>query len=249
MNMLRELFAKPIAHRGLHDAQKGIVENSLPAFSAAIDKGFAIECDIQLSGDGKPMVFHDYDLKRLCNQDSAVNTMTAAQLGQIKLTGSDDAIPDFKAFLDLVAGRAALFVELKDQLDGRNPLIAEVTAKMVATYSGPICFISFSPEVLINLRRSGFKGPIGIILDRYQSPWAKENLSAWRRFNLTNLLHYPRTRFDFVDCGKDDLDLPAVRFFRKLGFPTATWTIRSQQQADIALRHCDQITFEGFLPD
>jgi hypothetical protein len=39
-----------------------------------------------------------------------------------------------------------------------------------------------------------------------------------------------------------------VRLFRALGFPTATWTIKSQQEADIALKSCDQITFEGFIP-
>lgn len=248
MTALRELFEKPIAHRGLHDAEKGIIENSSSAFAAAMEHGFAIECDLQLSSDNKPMVFHDYELSRLCGQPGQINEMTGARLSKTTLTGSSDTIQHFSQFLEQVSGSEALFVELKDQLDGRNPALAKAAVDAAKSYTGTMCFISFSPELLINLRRFGFKGPIGIILYGYDTDWAKANMSAWQRFYLRHMLHYPMTRFDFMDPGRDDLELPAVRFLRKLGFPTSTWTIRSQQQADEALKHCDQITFEGYLP-
>lgn len=247
-SQLRELFAKPIAHRGLHDAKNGIIENSKSAFAAAISQKFAIECDIQLSADEKPMVFHDYELSRLCSREGQVNEMTGEALSQTTLTGSDDKIQHFSEFLEQVDGEEALFVELKDQLDGRNPILAKAVVDAAANYKGTMCFMSFNPELLINLRQCGFTGPMGIILFDYKSDWAIENMSAWQRFSLRHLLHYPRTRFDFIDPGKDNLEMPSIRFFRQLGFPTATWTIRSQQEADKALKHCDQITFEGFLP-
>jgi len=61
----RGVFLRPIAHRGLHDRRKGRIENSAPAFLAAITKGYGIECDLQAAKDGVPMVFHDERLDRL----------------------------------------------------------------------------------------------------------------------------------------------------------------------------------------
>ena len=58
-------FLKPIAHRGLHDAAKGRIENTAPAFEAALAKGYGIECDVRPAACGTPMVFHDDTLERL----------------------------------------------------------------------------------------------------------------------------------------------------------------------------------------
>src|SRR5690348_14108028 len=63
--MLDRAFLRPIAHRGLHNAAKGIVENTTAAFTAAIDKGYGIECDLRPASDGTPFVFHDAEFKRL----------------------------------------------------------------------------------------------------------------------------------------------------------------------------------------
>ena len=54
---LRALIAKPFAHRGLHGA--AAPENSRAAFEAAIEARHGIELDVQASGDGQAMVFHD----------------------------------------------------------------------------------------------------------------------------------------------------------------------------------------------
>ena len=55
----RSEFIKPIAHRGLHDAKKGRIENTAPAFALGLSKGYGLECDLQPAEDGTPMVFHD----------------------------------------------------------------------------------------------------------------------------------------------------------------------------------------------
>jgi glycerophosphoryl diester phosphodiesterase len=105
----------PLCHRGYHDLSRGIVENSLSAFSAAIDAGYGIELDIQLSADGQAVVFHDDTLDRVAEATGLVIDRTAAELGTIRLKHSRDTIPTFAETLALVAGRAPLLVELKDQ--------------------------------------------------------------------------------------------------------------------------------------
>ena len=65
------LTARPVAHRGLHDAARGIIENMPGAFAAAIDGNFAIEIDLQLSADDEAMVHHDDALGRLTEGSGA----------------------------------------------------------------------------------------------------------------------------------------------------------------------------------
>ena len=74
------LTARPVAHRGLHDIARGIVENMPAAAKAAVDGNFAIECDIQLSSDGEAMVHHDNELGRLTDGSGALLSKTAAEL-------------------------------------------------------------------------------------------------------------------------------------------------------------------------
>ena len=58
------------AHRGLHGA--GVPENSPTAFAGAVTRGLGIECDVQRSGDGQAVVFHDWDLERLTGHIEAL---------------------------------------------------------------------------------------------------------------------------------------------------------------------------------
>ena len=107
-----------IAHRGYFDNEKGIPENSLPSFEAAIEKGFAIELDIQLSSDGVAMVFHDADLDRVCGVKGKIWDYTAAELKEMKLFGTEQTIPTFEETLALIDGRVPLLVEYKmDRVD------------------------------------------------------------------------------------------------------------------------------------
>ena len=115
-------------------------------------------------------------------------------------------------------------------------------------YQGPYTLESFDPNLIVALRRAGETAPIGIITYGYDEPTWDGNLPGWQRLVLRNLLHWPLTRFAFISCRDVSLNLPAVRLFRALGVPVTSWTIKSQVDADAALRHADQIVFEGFLP-
>jgi glycerophosphoryl diester phosphodiesterase len=250
--MARHLaFDRPIAHRGLHDRAMGIIENSWPAFAAAIDRNFAIECDVQLSRDGVPVVFHDSRLERLTGLDGAVGDMTAAELGATPLLGSanGDTPQRLSDVLARVAGRVLLAVELKHQTTAamQETLASEAT-RLAAGYDGALALESFDPHLLTALRRHGYKGPLGIIVDDHgKAEYA--HLTAGDRLVLTHLLHWPRTRFSFISCYHGALQLPAVRLFRALGMPVTAWTIHSPGERDGIAAHADQIVFEGFDPD
>ncbi len=248
---LKQVFEFPVAHRGLHDRKKGVIENSRTAFARAIKKGFGIECDLQLSGDGVAMVFHDAELDRLTRQTGAVSRLSAGQLSRIRLTASKyaDTPQTFPQLLEQVDAQVPLIVELKPQKDGRNAELARSAVAAARDYAGPLVFKSFDPGILVALRAADFAGPIGIIVTRISpdDEFARD-LSFLHRFILHNLLHYPKSRFDFISCGHEALNLPAVRLFRKLGFPVMTWTVKSFEIERKTRGHADQIVFENYLP-
>lgn len=244
MDTLAAAFSRPIAHRGLHDRDAGIIENSQSAFAAAINAGYGIECDIQLSGDDVPVVFHDYSLNRLTAQKGMIEHISADQLRRIPLENSSDRPQSFKDFLDQVSGTVPLVVELKSQ-NKRNINLARGVLDAAKDYTGPLVFKSFDPRLLKALRSQNCSWPIGIVLEK-----EKPKEANWAQgFMLRHLLHYPSTRFDFLSCNVDDLTLPMVRLFRALGFKAMTWTVTSDADLLAAKAHADQIVFEGSVKE
>ncbi|HWA17933.1 MAG TPA: glycerophosphodiester phosphodiesterase family protein [Devosia sp.] len=246
---MRPLFDRPIAHRGLHDPSKGVIENSRSAFEAAIVSGYAIECDVQLSSDGVPFIFHDDTFDRLTSAKGPSNGLPINEVVALGLTGSSngDTPQRFDAFLDQVAGRTLLQIELKHQADPRrSAMLASAVAKALKSYVGPYTLESFDPRLIADLRRSGVTAPIGIVTYRYDDD--SEGVGPIQAFILRHLLHWPWTKFDFISSHDGSLDLPAIRFFRSRGMPVTAWTIRSAGAARAALQAADQIVFEGFEP-
>jgi glycerophosphoryl diester phosphodiesterase len=250
--MPRPVFDRPIAHRGLHDRKAGVIENTASAFEAAIAKGYAIECDLQLSKDGVPVVFHDDDLKRLIGRPEAIGAFSAVEIGRMPLIDSSagDRPQRFSELLAQVNGRALLQVELKQQpTPAANEALARASAEAVRTYPGPLVFESFDPALISWVKRFGFEGARGIITYRYDEPDYDGHLKASERFILRHLLHWPWTRFDFISANEEALNLTAVRFWRAMGRPVTSWTVRSADSARKALTGgADQIVFEGFDP-
>jgi glycerophosphoryl diester phosphodiesterase len=249
--MGKGIFERPIAHRGLHDRANGIIENSRTAFEAAIAAGFAIECDVQLTRDGVPVIFHDDDMQRLLGLPGDIREASSDVVLKTPLLGSaaGDCPQTFGQLLEQVAGRTLLQVELKHQLPRKARPLAALAVDSASRYTGPICFESFDPWLLTAARQAGFKGQLGIITERYEGDGPDyEGLQPADRFALRHVLHWPLTRFDFLSVSQDGLSLPAVRLFRALGKPVTTWTVRSAEQAATALQGADQLVFEGFLP-
>ena len=141
------LTARPIAHRGLHDAAAGVIENTASAFTAAIAGGYGIETDLQISADGEAMVHHDDALGRLTEGSGRLADMTAAEIKAVRFKASADRILTLGELCDLVGGRATLLLELKSRFDGDLRLVQRA-AEVLASYAGPVAVMSFDPALI-----------------------------------------------------------------------------------------------------
>lgn len=162
------LTARP--HRapcGLRNVGTGIVENTLGACAAAIEAGYAIECDLQISRDGEAMLFHDDTLDRVTEARGPVNARTLAELKQIRFKHSAEQIPTLSELVSLVDGRVPLVIELKPQWDGDQTL-ARRTAEVMAGYRGAYCLMSFDPGVIKAIRMLAPDTVRGMISDTAQ---------------------------------------------------------------------------------
>jgi glycerophosphoryl diester phosphodiesterase len=239
------LTARPIAHRGLHDARRGLVENTLEAAEAAALGGFAIECDVGLSADGEAMVFHDDALDRLTEATGALREKSAAALAAIRFKIGDAKIPRFRDLLDRVAGRAPIICEIKSAFD-RDGRLADAAAKLAASYEGPLAFKSFDPFVVARLRRAQFDRPLGIVAEASYAGESWRALSPAQKSECANFLHYDETRPDFLSFCVDDLPHPTPFLLRVLSqTPVLAWTVRNAEQRRKAAQWADQIVFEG----
>ena len=153
----------PVAHRGYHDMNQQIWENTLSAFERAAEAGFAIECDVQLAADSVPVIFHDHDLERLCGIKGDVRERTSAELGMLAVGGTKDKIPTLKQMLDLVAGRVPLVIEIKGRVgEGEDDGFAEAVLEVLEGYRGKVALMSFNHHILRDLKRAGSPYPLGL---------------------------------------------------------------------------------------
>ncbi|WP_339821057.1 glycerophosphodiester phosphodiesterase family protein [Sulfitobacter dubius] len=239
----------PLAHRALHDLAAGRPENSRVAVRAAVEAGFGIEIDLQLSADGKAMVFHDYGLERLTAERGALRLRDAEALAKIPLKGGDEGIPTLEEILDLVAGRVPLLVEFKDQDGSMGPDVGALetaAAGPLAAYRGDLAVMSFNPYSVRELSRLLPDVPRGLTTSGYRADeWPLPTATCDR------LREIP----DYADCGAcfisheaDDLSRSRVAELKAGGAAVLCWTIRSQAEEDIARQVAQNVTFESYLP-
>jgi glycerophosphoryl diester phosphodiesterase len=240
----------PIAHRGLHDRAAGVIENSPAAFAAAIAAGYGIEMDIQMSADGEAMVFHDHELPRLTGAPGLVHDYDAAALGRMTLIGSADTVPTLAEVLALVAGRAPLLIEVKDQDGALGPDVGRLEARvgaLLAGYDGPVALMSFNPHAVAALAGAAPDRPRGLTSAGPDDSTYRA-LPDYRRAELTGLADAGRLGAAFVSHDRHDLANPALARLKAAGLPILTWTVRSPAEEAEARRVADNITFEGYRP-
>jgi glycerophosphoryl diester phosphodiesterase len=242
------LTARPVAHRGLHDRARGIIENMPAAAQAAVDGNFAIECDIQLTADGEAMVHHDDALGRLTEGSGPLLGKTAAELKAVPFKDTPERMMSLGDLCALVRGRVPLVIEVKSHFDGDRRLVRRM-AEVLASYAGPAAGMSFDPDQVLALRELMPKLPRGITAERtYEEADWPEATPAQRR-GMLHLGHALRTRPHFVAYWVDDLPAPAPWIARHIfGLPLLTWTVRTSEQRERAARYADQMIFEGFRP-
>ncbi len=244
---LAPFLRQPVAHRGLHDARRGIVENSQSAILSALTGGYGIEIDVQLSADGEVIVFHDSLLDRLTDARGPVRARSAAALQAIGLLETRDRIPTLREVLDLVDGRVPLLIEMKSAFNEDTGL-ADACIAALARYSGPFALMSFDPGLIATVRARAPHMLRGIVAQARYDATAWPGLTAWQRVALPWLLHWPISGFHFVAYRAADLGHAAPNLARRIGIPVFAWTVRSAADAARARGMAGQIIFEDFVP-
>jgi glycerophosphoryl diester phosphodiesterase len=242
------LTARPIAHRGLHDAAHGVIENSAAAVRAAVDAGYSIEIDVQASADGEAMVSHDDVLGQLTEGTGRLDEHDAAALKRVPFRGSAERMLTLSDVCDLVDRRATLLVELKSRFDGDRRLPIRV-AEVLAAYDGPAAPMSFDPWQIAALRHKAPLLVCGIVAAKYRRHPYWDRMPFWMRHGMGYLVTGLPARAQFVAYGVADLPAPAPLAARHVfGLPLLTWAVRTEAERSIAARFADQMIFEGFRP-
>jgi glycerophosphoryl diester phosphodiesterase len=240
-------YFPPIAHRGLHDARAGIIENTASAFMAAIAGRYAIETDIQATASGEPIVFHDERLERLTSSSGRVRDFSATELRRMPMRGTGDRILTLAELFELVNGRTGLFLEIKSQGRAERTLERRI-AELLKDYSGPACVMSFDPSSLAAMRLFARRVPRGLSAMRF-GKLGSHGLTAVNRFRLTHMLDIPNVKPDFLTYEVNDLAIMEYALRRRFpDLPIITWTVRTAEERRKAACFADGMIFEGFRP-
>lgn len=233
------------AHRGLHDNKSQAPENSLTAFKLAVEKGYGIELDVQITKDRVAVIHHDYDLKRSCGVDKKVSDIEYAQLKDLRLFQSEESIPTFREALDVVQGKVPLIIELKIPWKPDNTCIT--ASKELEDYNGLYCIESFNPFGLGWYKRRFPQ----VVRGQLSTDFVKEKVEGSRMqyFILKHLLFNFHTKPDFIAYQhkyKKGLSFTICRKLYKS--MTAAWTIKSEDDLSSSMDYYDLFIFEDFIP-
>jgi len=247
---VRAEFLRPIAHRGLHDAAKGRIENTAPAFEAAIAEGFGIECDLRPAKDGTPFVFHDATLSRLIDAEGAIASYGPEELSALRYRGQSTRLLTYAAFLELVSGKVPLLVEIKSDWDAPDQRFLSAIAQLTLAYQGPIALMSFDPAVMVAMRSLAPQIPRGIVSGMYEGrDWLPRAIDRERAFRLSHCLEAGDAAPSFIAYHVNDLPTPVMRFAREVvRLPLFAWTVRTPEQLRLARQWADAPIFENCDP-
>ncbi len=230
------------AHRGYFDNDSAAPENSMAAFRAAIDAGYGIELDVQMSADGVPMVFHDGDLERMCGVSGKIWEYTCAELQQMRLLDTEETIPTFGEVLELIAGQVPVIVEYK--LDRVNTDVCQAGNALLQNYEGDYCIQCFHPLALMWYKKNA---PEVVRGQLSQSFWEEEKYHGDALYALLSyMIENVVTRPDYIAYQFDDADNLSFRLCRAMGAKTAAWTLRDPADYEIAKEDFDLFIFDSF---
>lgn len=232
---------RPIAHRGLHDEE--LPENTVPAFEAAAEAGYALELDVHLTSDQQVVVFHDETLDRLTSERGPLSARTCAELGALKVADSQATIPSLANVLEAVERRVPVLVEIKNEGDP-GTLEAKV-AEVLAGYRGQVAVQSFNPMTLRWFRQHAPKYARGLLASDFDDT----KLARYKKFVLRRLLLAPLVAPAFIGYDIECLPYWAPAVVRRLGIPVVAWTVKTEDALVRARKTADNVIFEHIRPD
>ena len=231
------------AHRGFHDNQSDAPENSAKAMRLAVENGYGIELDVQLTKDEQVVVFHDNNLKRVCGVDAPVNSMTYKELQQLRLLNSDEKIPLFSDVLKIIDGKVPLIMEVK-MVDSKTR-VCELANEELKDYKGVYCMESFHPFAVRWYRKNRSDVVRGQLSSHFKKEGQKEGFQEWLVHTLlVDVLGRP----DFVAYSHKSANNLSRNLTKMFGATAVAWTIRSQEELDRNRKKFDLFIFEGFRP-
>ncbi len=234
------LKGKFIAHRGLHGLLDNTPENSLNAFSRAVEMGFPIEIDIHLTADGEVVVFHDDTLNRVCGVEGKVEEKTLQELKQLYLLDTDCEIPTLQECLNTVKGKVPLLIEFKCTSLKCNDL-CRAADKILSQYDGKYLIQSFYPTVLRWYKKNRKDICRGQLASAFSGEALHKRLLGCLMFNFLG-------RPDFVSYEHEHCKQFFFKLSIKLGAMPVGWTFRSMQDLENDKKAFEAYIFEGFLP-
>ncbi len=215
------------AHRGFH--LEGLQENSLEAFREARRRGAeCCECDVQLSADHVPVIFHDMDLERIAARRDRVDSLTAAELGTAA------RIPTLAELLSDPAVPPLLNIEIKSSRV-KDP-VTQAVVKVIRECKAEnrVLISSFNPFVIRKLQKLLPEVPRALLVTSYRHPKNKWYL---RRIFLGPLL-----RVQMLNLDERMLTPAVIRFWKKKKMPLAAWTVNDATRArELLSHHVDSI--------
>lgn len=234
------LVETPIAHRGLHD--KNIPENSLGAFSKAIEKGYAIQLDVQLLADNTVVVFYDESLARMTSNDGYIKYLNKEDLKALSLKGTKESIPTLEQVLKLVDGQVPLLIEIKNKYKVGN--LEQAVIDLLKNYKGDFAVQSFNPYSLEYFRQhapSILRGQMSGSFKNEKPTFARKG--SLKRMSLNKKVSQPH----FIVYEAATLPNHNVKKFKSL--PLIAWTVKSKEEYLKTVKYCDNIIFEKFIPE
>ena len=223
------------AHRGLHSP--GVPENSLAAARAAMAAGMGIECDVLRSLDKQPMVFHDWDLGRMSNGSGLAEVFSAEELEQFFLQDTDERPLRLATLLEEVGGKVPILIEVKSRPEYDVERTCEYTAKVLAKYDGPYAVISFDPRVGKWFAANAADVTRGLVCTDTLDLGFR---GTWRQAGALEAADP-----DFLAMDVRDLPSAFTTLWRESGRPLLSWTVRTAESRELALREVDALISEG----
>ena len=247
LKQIEWIKSNPIAHRGLHDKSKGVIENSISAFNEAIKYHYPIEMDVQLTKDSEVIVFHDTNLMRLTGLNQEISNSNLNDLIKIKLLNSNDCIPSFAEALHAVNSRVPIIVELKDSK--KQNILEERIVELTRGYPGDFSILSFNFKTIVWYKRNAPYINRGLNISKIDSYLIKQNKMAL--FEKVPFLREKLLRKLSPDFLSYDIDLVPIKynkFTKKMHIPLISWTIDTLEKRDKAKKLTDNFIFERINP-
>ena len=229
------------AHRGLFDNKSDAPENSLRAMKKAVEAGYGIEFDIQLSKDDVPVIFHDASLKRMCGVDGKIWDYTLEELQKMKLLDSGETIPTLEQVLKVVDGKVPLIIEYK--MDRVDTKVCELGNAILEKYNGVYCMESFHPFAVKWYR----KHRPDVIRGQLSQDFSRTKYKGFQYFAMTHLLLNFLTRPDFIAYNHKDSGIFSRYVCRKLGALSVAWTIKNRIEYEESETDFDLVIFDSFI--